>query len=143
MVGNFIQGVYVSALRNYEGTWTTVAQGKSDATGLATLPLIGGETYRIMINYNGQLTNYGQITATATTIKVTLNETLELNFTSGWNGISYRILPYGNIEIGENETNHTETFRFAIADYENKKGLAQPDRDRAQWGRKQHFDSPR
>jgi len=99
-------------MRNYDGAYVSVGEEKTDSSGLTSFYLISGQEYRVKAEYQG-VVSYVTITAQATTYDLRVYESIAFNFTSLFNDISIRILPFGNLERDEND-DLIVTFNFSI-----------------------------
>lgn len=115
--GVALSGVTVSLQKYISSSYVTIAQGLTDSSGLTSIYLIEGDTYRVLASYDGTEVVYGTITAQAQTYTITFNTSLSIDFDYITEGISLRILP--NVVVYNSSSPTNTTFSMTISSNES------------------------
>lgn len=91
--GDQLPNALVTAQKQYGTEWITIAQGKTDDTGTATLFLNPTATYKIIISYTGYVSQELTIIPSSSDYTITLTSTTDLRYINLFDDISYRLVP--------------------------------------------------
>jgi len=113
--GQGVSGAEVSIQKLVGGSYVPVSQFVTDDAGSGSAYLLLGMPYRLAVTYGG-VTYYASITAQSG-YNFPLNETIEVNFTSMFDGITFNVTP-SYIYYNTSLTTYDVDFEFEI--YSNK-----------------------